>query len=334
MLRSIALLACFSSVAAHGALISPPSRNALDRFLPGFQGGASKSDSCNCGSNSGCEEGVRASGGGQPCLWFSQGCTIGCDECTGLGSHTAQRLCNGTMQPTLPKYAWTMNRWASEGSVNDSYRYNPWRAPGAAPVFDACGKAGGTYPKNFGPGVAVFANTTFAKGGDLGSVALPPAPSGTIWTAGSEAEVAWEIRYNHGGGYQARAYRLRASPAPHCRRPPPHARTPRRGHHAVSPLPGLGGALGGVLPAHAAAVRPRQARATVPQRHAAIDSRHVCRRRHFARRVDMGDEPDPAHRFRLERLRPAGGVPRLRRGAGRRAPRRAGRGAWAGLPAV
>ena len=145
----------------------------------------------------GCDEGIRAAGGGQPCLWFSQGCTIGCRECTGLGSHTSKPLCNSTMQPTLPKHAWTMNRWATEGSINDTYRYNPWRAPGAAPVFDACGKAGGTFVNDEGPGVAIFHNTTFAKGGDLGSKVLPPAPSGTIWTAGEAAEVSWGIRYNH-----------------------------------------------------------------------------------------------------------------------------------------
>lgn len=98
-----------------------------------------------------------------------------------------------------------MNRWAVEGSKNDSYRYSPWRAPGTAPVMDACGQAGGTSPWNAGPGVAVFANTTFARFGDLGSRVLPPAPSGTVWRAGSSVEVTWGIRFNHGGGY---SYRL------------------------------------------------------------------------------------------------------------------------------
>ena len=32
-----------------------------------------------------------------------------------------------------------------EFSEEDSYRYNPWRAPGRAPVVDACGQAGGEY---------------------------------------------------------------------------------------------------------------------------------------------------------------------------------------------
>lgn len=148
-------------VTGHGSLVFPPSRNALDRFLPGFSGGRSLSSSCNCGDSvRGCREGTRATGGGQPCLWFSQGCTIGCESCTGIGSHTSKRLCESTVEPTLPKYAWTMNRWAVEGSANDSYRYNPWRRPGSAPVFEPCGRAGGTSPENFGPGVAMFANTT------------------------------------------------------------------------------------------------------------------------------------------------------------------------------
>ena len=73
-------------------------------------------------------------------------------------------------------------------------------------MFDACGRAGGTDPAHFGPGVAVYSNNTFANGGDLGSKTLPPAPSGTVWTAGDEVEVSWAIRYNHGGGYQARAH--------------------------------------------------------------------------------------------------------------------------------
>lgn len=98
-----------------------------------------------------------------------------------------------------------MNRIAVAGSVNDTYRYNPWRAPGFAPVTDACGRAGGTDLAHKGPGVATYSDNEFAKMGDLGSTVLPPAPSGTVWAAGTAVEVSWGIRYNHGGGY---AYRL------------------------------------------------------------------------------------------------------------------------------
>jgi hypothetical protein len=58
------------------------------------------------------------------------------------------------------------------------------------------GMAGGTLPQHAGPGEAVFANNTFASMGDLGSKVLKPAPSGTVWTAGTSVKVSWGIRYN------------------------------------------------------------------------------------------------------------------------------------------
>ena len=45
-----------------------------------------------------------------------------------------------------------------------------------------------------------FVNTTNAKQGDLGSKVLPRAPTGVVWTAGSEVEAKWSLRANHGGG--------------------------------------------------------------------------------------------------------------------------------------
>ncbi len=47
-----------------------------------------------------------------------------------------------------------MNKKAEAGGVNDSYRYNPWRYPGNAPVVDACGMAGGALKA--GGGAAVY----------------------------------------------------------------------------------------------------------------------------------------------------------------------------------
>jgi hypothetical protein len=73
--------------------------------------------------------------------------------------------------------------------VNDTYRFNPWRSPGAAPVNDVCGMAGGTLPQHYGPGEAVFYNNSFASMGDLGSQVLKPAPSGTVWTVGTSVKV-------------------------------------------------------------------------------------------------------------------------------------------------
>lgn len=200
-----ALLPCATG---HGMLISPPPRNSNDRNLPEFKHGKwpLDTDGCNCAnSKGGCDAATaREAGGGQACLWFSQGCTIGCDVCDNVTGHTTSPLCkNSTMEPTNNNPATrTVNRFSVAGSSNDTYRYNPWRAPGFAPVTDACGMAGGN-PRS-GGGAAVFHDTQYAKQGDLGSRVLQPQPSGTVWTAGATVNVSWGIRYNHGGGYQYR----------------------------------------------------------------------------------------------------------------------------------
>eukprot|EP01051_Picozoa_sp_SAG22_P011552 SAG22_NODE_1123_length_5488_cov_53.464465_1_plen_244_part_00 len=125
--------------------------------------------------------------------------TIGCETCTGVGSHTTTSLCanpkNGGKH-TLPKFAWSMNRNATPDSPQDVYKFNPWRSPGAAPTNDACGMAGGTLPAHAGPGEAVFANSSVASMGDLGSKTLKKGPPGASWAAGSWATVSWGIRYN------------------------------------------------------------------------------------------------------------------------------------------
>ena len=106
----------------------------------------------------------------------------------------------------------TVNTAAKCGAPDDWYYYSPWRAPGAAPVFDSCGMAAGHPPPtptlNFG---GIYVNTSHAKVGDRGSEVLPAAPSGTTWSAGSSYEVSWVIEANHGGGYQ---YRLAPANGP------------------------------------------------------------------------------------------------------------------------
>lgn len=100
-----------------------------------------------------------------------------------------------------------MNREAVELSFNDTFRFHPWRAPGSAPVADACGIAGGTSPAFAGPGDTYFSdeilNGSRVTLGDKGSEVLPPGPS-AIWKIGSAVEVKWGLRFNHGGGYQYR----------------------------------------------------------------------------------------------------------------------------------
>jgi hypothetical protein len=86
-------------------------------------------------------------------------------------------------------------------SESDFFQFAPWRAPGSAPVHDACGVAGGVLPGQ-GPAAAGgdYQTTVNAKRGDLGSK-LPPRPTGTVWRAGAEVEVAWVQKAWHGGGY-------------------------------------------------------------------------------------------------------------------------------------
>ena len=58
--------------------------------------------------------------------------------------------------------------------------------------------------------MAIFWPNGVAKQGDRGSDVLPKGPAAEVWTAGTAVEVAWGIRYNHGGGS--------VTPPP----PPPH----------------------------------------------------------------------------------------------------------------
>ena len=55
-------------------------------------------------------------------------------------------------------------------------RYQPWRAPGQAPVFDPCGMAGGVQTEAANGGT--YNTTKYAKQGDLGSKVLKPRPTG------------------------------------------------------------------------------------------------------------------------------------------------------------
>lgn len=105
----------------------------------------------------------------------------------------------------------TANTQAKCGGPDDIYYYSPWRAPGSAPVIDACGVAGGRLPgQGVGCAGASFQNSSVAKMGDMGSK-LPPLLSGVVWEAGSSVEVGWTVMANHGGGY---AYRLAPADGP------------------------------------------------------------------------------------------------------------------------
>lgn len=205
-------------VSGHGSLVVPPPRNAVERGIAPWNGTMPQNwshhvDTPICPVGAGLDaatgEPQLSLRNGQSCFWLSHGCTIFCGACDGV---TGRRNHAGTCGNEATAFATvcnplqrTLNRGAVCGSSADSYYYNPWRAPGSAPTFDACGMAGGSPKAISNKAVGVrFANTTFASQGDLGSAVLPPAPSGTVWQSGALAEVSWTVRTNHGGGYQYR----------------------------------------------------------------------------------------------------------------------------------
>ena len=142
----------------HNSLVIPVPRNAIDGTVPAMINGGTVPGglTCTCADDKSCPMGDarHVGGAGQPCLWWSQGCSIGCPYCltdpehpdnggkiptkeiTGNPPHAdkagfRKSYCdNPTTASVLPKEYWTMNVHAIEGAVNDSYRFNPWRAPG------------------------------------------------------------------------------------------------------------------------------------------------------------------------------------------------------------
>ena len=108
----------------------------------------------------------------------------------------------------------TANAHAECGGPQDIYYYSPWRAPGAAPVIDACGSAGGRFP---------------------GQATTPPPPPYTVGTAPIPPAAAAEHRpsIDRARAARARSSRTRAWPgrviwARGCRR----WRRGRRGRRA------------------------------------------------------------------------------------------------------
>ena len=90
----------------------------------------------------------------------------------------------------------TANSQAECGSEDDYYFFSPWRHPGAAPLIDSCGSAGGRLPgQPTGQAGAQYRNTSLSHEGMLGST-LPPMASQATWKAGSSYEVGWTVAAN------------------------------------------------------------------------------------------------------------------------------------------
>eukprot|EP00036_Acanthoecidae_sp_10tr_P011490 CAMPEP_0182926672 /NCGR_PEP_ID=MMETSP0105_2-20130417/12203_1 /TAXON_ID=81532 ORGANISM="Acanthoeca-like sp., Strain 10tr" /NCGR_SAMPLE_ID=MMETSP0105_2 /ASSEMBLY_ACC=CAM_ASM_000205 /LENGTH=318 /DNA_ID=CAMNT_0025064573 /DNA_START=135 /DNA_END=1091 /DNA_ORIENTATION=- len=137
---------------------------------------------------------------GGACLWFSEGCYLGCSECStempSTGNQYNTPNCTGFVPnaPTLPEHFRTYNK-LNQSQNGDWTRYHPWRSPGRAPVSDPCGVAGAYNQPRGGGGETPEG----AHQGDKGSALPPTVP--TRWSAGAAVEVGWMIAANHGGGY-------------------------------------------------------------------------------------------------------------------------------------
>jgi len=223
MVMEVAAMVLITVAKQHSSLISPRPRNAVDRDLfpwrgahwgpgvlphnstcdhPAHEDGPHGANDCwGCT----CVNGTEPCDVAQTCVWFSQGCSIGCQRCDGQESNpnTRDRCGSGKVATNNDPYYRTYNRGVKALSPEDIYKYNPWRSPGNAPVYDACGMAGGS-PTWVNTQLS-FVNTSHAVQGDLGSKILPKSPTGVKWKAGTTVEAKWSLRANHGGGY---IYRL------------------------------------------------------------------------------------------------------------------------------
>ena len=183
LLLASGIAALLPRISSHGAVVSPLTRNAADRYPLGpnlclcanATPGMAKAD-----STAGCAN-------GQACYWYQQGCFIGCEQCDSLSGRVQSDICRSGKEPTIndPELC-TVNRRNVGHPTLDIYKHNPWRAPGSAPVMDSCGLAGGT---PWGADVAEagdYINTTIARHGDRGSKVLPKSDAHTVWKIGEE----------------------------------------------------------------------------------------------------------------------------------------------------
>ena len=107
-----AIVALLPLSAGHNSLVIPTPRNAVDGSDPRMKGGATVPGgiTCTCADSQDCQMGAarEIGGAGQPCLWWSQGCSIGCDYCLTDPRHPAN---NGS----IPRTTRHVIPWTSYG---------------------------------------------------------------------------------------------------------------------------------------------------------------------------------------------------------------------------
>jgi hypothetical protein len=167
VLNSALLLSLLAVASGHAQLTWPTSRHGASMH--------------NAGA---CQDGG--------CLYFSQGCQPGCKSCTDKPSGDTCSEPGGTMKPTLTDIK--LRTFMNVSGDDWTAKFGPWRSPGYSPIGSPCGLAGGGDTVHNGNGAHAPAGVVQGSDGRE----LPEGPK-TKWAAGSEQDVAFSIRANHGG---------------------------------------------------------------------------------------------------------------------------------------
>jgi len=123
MLRLLAASSVLALADAHGALVTPRSRNAVDyEEITNNASAGIHNVWAQCSNITGAP-----CNNGQATYWYSQGCFIGCDECDHVSGRRQTDLCNSGFVGQLPDHAISVNRDQVRDSKYDIYRHNPWR---------------------------------------------------------------------------------------------------------------------------------------------------------------------------------------------------------------
>lgn len=186
-MRFTLAVSSIAGAAAHGAMTHPKPRNAM----------SSPGTAPSMGSDLSCV--------GDACYWYAVGCMIGCPTCQldathkGCGGENCCTKEEGLMEPTNNDPEFLTFDPHRQSTDPDAHKYNPWRAPGKAPLGDPCGMASGSLDHG-----DYDAMPQGYKSGDKGSEVLPEQEA-TLWQAGATATVGWGLSAQHAGGY---SYRL------------------------------------------------------------------------------------------------------------------------------
>eukprot|EP00662_Eupelagonemidae_sp_cell21_P028084 gene28084-4046_t len=109
----LAAASLLATANGHGAIVYPPSRNAVDSHEVNCD---AHTDHCGPGKGNGCVNHTHPEEpcfNGQASFWYSQGCFIGCPECDHKSGRRQTDLCGLGKKATLPDWARSVNRNAT-----------------------------------------------------------------------------------------------------------------------------------------------------------------------------------------------------------------------------